>query len=41
MILLKTDHPRPIDRLIDFFGERLPATPTPPRPVKAAPLRAA
>jgi len=22
MLLLKPDHPRPIDRVIDYFGER-------------------
>jgi len=41
MTIFKTDHPRAIDRVIDYFGERRPAAfPTPP-PVKAAFVRAA
>jgi hypothetical protein len=43
MIMLKTDYPRPIDRLIDFFGERRlsMAVPPSPRPAAAARVRAA
>lgn len=43
MILLKPDQPRPIDRVIDYFGERLllTASPPSPRPVEATRIRAA
>jgi len=43
MIMLKADSPRPIDRVIDYFGERrpMPAPPPWPRPAKAAIVRAA
>jgi hypothetical protein len=43
MLMLKTDYPRAIDRVIDFFGERGPiASPPPsPKPAKAAIVRAA
>jgi hypothetical protein len=42
MITLKADHPRSIDRVIDYFGERhAPSPQVPPRPGKAAPVRAA
>jgi hypothetical protein len=37
MTMLKTDYPRAIDRVIDYFGERRPArTTAPPRPGTAA-----
>jgi hypothetical protein len=40
--MFKTDHPRAIDRVIDYFGERRPAAAaTPPRPANAALGRAA
>jgi hypothetical protein len=42
MIPLKADHPRLIDRVIDYFGERRPATPAPPpTPANVAIVRAA
>lgn len=38
MTIFKTDHPRPIDRVIDFFGEEWKATHpgTEPRQVPSA-----
>jgi hypothetical protein len=39
---LKTDHPRLIDRVIDFFGERRATTgTTPPTPANLATTRVA
>ena len=39
---LKTDHPRLIDRVIDFFGERRATTgTTPPTPANLATSRVA
>jgi hypothetical protein len=32
MLLLKTDRPRPIDRLIDYFGESRPLLTAPSAP---------
>jgi hypothetical protein len=40
MTLIKTDRPRPIDRLIDYFGETR-RTVAPFRPVSARPARRA
>jgi hypothetical protein len=42
MIPLKPDHPRPIDHVIDFFGERRPSsTAPPPTPANLAIARVA
>jgi hypothetical protein len=36
MTLVKTDRPRPIDRVIDYFGDRRHEVSNDPRPVEAA-----
>jgi hypothetical protein len=41
MTKIKKDHPRRIDRIIDYFGERLPMLPSVPAVRVPVPVRVA